>query len=108
MSFSHAGISAQLMQRVIRGAAHVGGVSGVGGSDRIRDVLDPVDRALELDSHPPSAGSIEDELGAATFEDVVGALLTELERDHTLRPASWDATLRPGILAWFTGAPALA
>jgi octanoyl-[GcvH]:protein N-octanoyltransferase len=47
-------------QRLVRGAAHVGGVVVVDGGERIRDVLIPVYRALELDWDPRTAGSLAD------------------------------------------------
>ncbi|MBW3666536.1 MAG: lipoate--protein ligase family protein [Actinobacteria bacterium] len=47
-------------QRLVRGAAHVGGVVVVDGGDRIREVLIPVYRALGLDWDPRTAGSLAD------------------------------------------------
>jgi len=51
-------------QRVIAGAAHVGGVIVVNDSAAVRDVLVPVYDALGVAWDPATAGSIEDELGA--------------------------------------------
>lgn len=51
-------------QRVVRGAAHIGGVIVVNGTNAVVDVLLPVYEALELQWIPSTAGSIEDELGA--------------------------------------------
>lgn len=51
-------------QRVIRGAAHVGGVIVVNDSSSIRDVLIPVYDELGVPWDPATVGSIEDELGA--------------------------------------------
>lgn len=47
-------------QRVVRGAAHVGGVVVVEGADRVRDVLIPVYRWLGLDWDPRTAGALAD------------------------------------------------
>jgi lipoate-protein ligase A len=65
-------------QRVIRGAAHVGGVIVVRDSDRVRDVLEPVYGAMDVAWNPATTGSVEDELGAATRDEVSAALLAEL------------------------------
>lgn len=51
-------------QRVISGAAHVGGVIVVNDSPAIRDVLVPVYAELGVPWEPATVGSIEDELGA--------------------------------------------
>jgi octanoyl-[GcvH]:protein N-octanoyltransferase len=47
-------------QRLVRRAAHVGGVVVVDDGRRIRDVLIPVYRALGLDWDPRTAGSLAD------------------------------------------------
>jgi len=47
-------------QRLVRGAAHIGGVVVVDEGHRIRDVLIPVYRALGLDWDPRTAGSLAD------------------------------------------------
>ena len=64
-------------QRLIRGAAHVGGVVVVSGGERIRDVLVPVYDALEVAWKPETVGSVEDELGGAEYEAVMEAILAE-------------------------------
>ena len=64
-------------QRLIRGAAHVGGVVVVSGGERIRDVLVPVYDALEVAWRPETVGSVEDELGGAEYEAVAQAILAE-------------------------------
>lgn len=75
-------------QRVIRGAAHVGGVLVVRASERVRTVLGPVYRALELPFDPATAGAVEDEVPGITRADVTEALLAELRaRGWTLAPA---------------------
>ena len=65
-------------QRVIRGAAHVGGVLVVRDSGRVRRALEPVYDAMRVAWDPATAGSVEDEIGATTRDDVAAALLAEL------------------------------
>jgi lipoate-protein ligase A len=66
-------------QRVIRRGAHVGGVIVVSGSDRVREILEPIYRELELELDPDSVGSVEDEIGHIRGEDVAHALLEEIQ-----------------------------
>jgi octanoyl-[GcvH]:protein N-octanoyltransferase len=85
-------------QRVVRGAAHVGGVIVVGGSARVRAVLEPVYGALGLPFDPATAGAVEDEIGTVTREEVAAALLAELAaRGFALAPAPPEAF--PALLA---------
>jgi lipoate-protein ligase A len=65
-------------QRVIRGAAHVGGVIVVRDSKRVRAVLEPIYDAMQVEWDPETTGSVEDELGVATRDEVEAALLAEL------------------------------
>ncbi|MGF1666623.1 MAG: biotin/lipoate A/B protein ligase family protein [Acidimicrobiia bacterium] len=65
-------------QRLVKGAAHIGGVVVVSGSDRLREVLVPVYEALELEWVPGTAGSLEDELPGISIEDVRRAILEEV------------------------------
>src|ERR671919_336437 len=62
-------------QRVLAGAAHVGGVVVVTGSNRIRDVLLPVYEALDLEWDPATVGSVNDEVPGTTMEQVERAIL---------------------------------
>ena len=78
-------------QRLIAGAAHRGAVVVVGGSDRIRDVLVPVNDALGLDWDPATAGSIEDELGEVGLSQVEEAILARLRERHELSEEELDA-----------------
>ena len=71
-------------QRLIRGAAHVGGVVVVSGGDRIRDVLLPVYHALNVDWRPETVGSIEDELGVADYDAAAQAILAEFTARYEL------------------------
>jgi octanoyl-[GcvH]:protein N-octanoyltransferase len=52
-------------QRVVAGGSHTGAVVVVDGGQRLRDVLDPVYAALELQWDPRTAGAVADELGEA-------------------------------------------
>ena len=63
----------------------------VGGSDRIRDVLVPVNEALGLDWDPATAGSIEDELGEVDLSQVEEAILSRLRERHELSEQELDA-----------------
>lgn len=67
-------------QRLVRGGAHVGGVIVVRDADRVREVLAPVYRALDLPFDPGTVGSVEDEVGPVSREDVAQALLSALPR----------------------------
>jgi octanoyl-[GcvH]:protein N-octanoyltransferase len=61
-------------QRIVKDAAHVGGVVVVSGSDRIRDVLIPVYDALDLQWDPATTGSVEDEIPGITWEETERAI----------------------------------
>jgi lipoate-protein ligase A len=74
-------------QRLVRGAAHVGGVIVLGGSARIRDVLTPVYARMGFAWDPASVGSLEDEVGPVSREALVEALLAELAVAHDLARA---------------------
>jgi lipoate-protein ligase A len=83
-------------QRVIRGAAHVGGVVVAGGSERLRAVLGPVYAALALPFDPEALGSVEDERAGTGPEEVAAALLAELARRHELLEGALDPDLLSG------------
>jgi len=82
-------------QRIVRGAAHVGGVIVLGDSARIRDVLLPVYRHMGFDWNAATVGSLEDEVSGATRADLVEALLRELAKRHEFE----RAPLAPELLA---------
>jgi octanoyl-[GcvH]:protein N-octanoyltransferase len=65
-------------QRLVRGAAHVGGVVVVHESDRLRTVLTPVYRALGLDWRPETAGALDDVLSGVTLDAVRTAILDQV------------------------------
>jgi len=78
-------------QRMIRGAAHMGGVVVASSGDEIAGVLVPVYEALELDWDPATSGSVADELGrevdAGELEE---ALIAELAKRYELVDAELD------------------
>ena len=81
-------------QRMVKGAAHVGFVIVVNGSDLIREVLEPVYGALGLDWNPQTVGAIEDEVPGADRALVESALLERIGANHRLERITLDeATL---------------
>ncbi len=79
-----------LGQRLVAGAAHVGGVVVVEGADRVRDVLVPVYAALGLDWDPDTTGSVADASSGATWEATVEAILAEYGARYDLEPTGLD------------------
>lgn len=61
-------------QRLVRHAAHIGGVVVVDRGDRIREVLIPVYRSLGLDWDPRTAGSLADRSPGLTNELVAKSI----------------------------------
>jgi octanoyl-[GcvH]:protein N-octanoyltransferase len=61
-------------QRIVKDAAHVGGVMVVTGADRVRGVLVPVYEALGLDWDPETTGSIEDEVPGIIWDEAESAI----------------------------------
>ena len=82
-------------QRVIQGAAHVGGVIVVNDSAAVRDVLVPVYTSLGVSWNPETAGSIADELGAPRdMERIADTFIEEFADRFDLREGLFDdATL---------------
>jgi octanoyl-[GcvH]:protein N-octanoyltransferase len=78
-------------QRLIKHAAHVGGVLVVSGGQLIRDVLIPVYRALQLDWSPATAGDLSAEVAGIGWEVARDAVLAEFGRRFDLRPARLDS-----------------
>ena len=62
-------------QRLVRGAAHIGGMVVVDDAPRIRDVLVPVYRALGLDWDPRTAGAIADRAPGVDTDVVSNAVI---------------------------------
>jgi octanoyl-[GcvH]:protein N-octanoyltransferase len=77
-------------QRLIAGGAHAGGVIVVGGSTLLREALEPVYEALDLDWDPETAGSVEDEAPGVDLERVEQAILAELGAEFSLTEAEID------------------
>jgi lipoate-protein ligase A len=77
-------------QRLVRGAAHVGGVIVVRDAARVRDALVPVYAAMGVAWDPATAGAIEDELPGVTRADVLAALEREIAREAELAPAKLE------------------
>ena len=73
-------------QRLIRGAAHVGGVVVVDDGDRIRDVLIPVYRALGLDWDPRTTGALADRSPGLDNAKVSAAIITAIAQRFDLDP----------------------
>jgi octanoyl-[GcvH]:protein N-octanoyltransferase len=71
-------------QRLVRGAAHIGGVVVVNDAERIRDVLVPVYEALDLAWDPNTAGALDDTVPGVGVEDVRRAILEEVAESATL------------------------
>lgn len=84
-------------QRVVRDAAHVGGVIVVANAERVRAVLEPVYAALDLAWDPTTTGSVADEIGAVSLEAVEAALRIELAARFAI--ATGDAAGTASILA---------
>ncbi len=77
-------------QRLISGAAHLGGVVVVRNSAGVRDVLIPVYEALGLEWDPETTGSVEDEVPGVTLEQVVDAVMAELAERYEIEKGEFD------------------
>lgn len=80
-------------QRLVSGAAHIGGVVVVDDRDSIRGVLIPVYRALGIEWKPDTVGSVAAEIGSVTLETVEWAVRNEFERRYRLQPSSLPASI---------------
>ncbi len=77
-------------QRVVRNAAHVGGVIAVGGRARGLAVLSRIYDALDYDLDPTTVGAVADEVPGTGSDAVAAALIAELEAVRPLRhQARW-------------------
>lgn len=65
-------------QRIVAGAAHVGGVVVVDDGPRVRDVLVPVYSALGLDWDPATVGTVADEGGTSDVEAMAAAVVAAI------------------------------
>jgi lipoate-protein ligase A len=85
-------------QRLVRGAAHVGGVISVTDGWRIRDVLVPVYRELGLEWLPSTAGAIDDLVQGVTVDDVRTAVVDAFSERFELVPSRMpDDIVRSGL-----------
>ena len=80
-------------QRIVKGAAHVGGVIVLAGAPRVRDVLVPVYARMGFAWDPATVGALEDEIGAISHAAVVEALLAELGKRYELEHGALPPTL---------------
>jgi lipoate-protein ligase A len=80
-------------QRLVRHAAHIGGVVVVDEGHRIRDVLVPVYRALGLDWDPRTAGSLADQSPGITTELVMRSIERRLGEHFSLEEGDLPAGL---------------
>ena len=71
-------------QRLVQRAVHVGGVVVVDDTLRVRDVLVPVYRALELEWDPATVGSLADEVPGLTWEEAERGILARFARAYDL------------------------
>lgn len=86
-------------QRVIRRAAHVGGVTLIEEAPRISEVLERVYRELDYPLDSSRTGAVAEEIPGATADDVADALIAELAGDFELEfvgledlaPSVWSA-----------------
>jgi hypothetical protein len=76
-------------QRLVSGAAHVGGVVVAEDGLSVRSVLVPVYRALGLDWDPATASSVQDEVGAG-WEEVEAAIVSEIADRYDIEEVSLD------------------
>jgi octanoyl-[GcvH]:protein N-octanoyltransferase len=102
-------------QRIVAGGSHTGAVVVVDGAERVRDVLEPVYAALELEWDPRTVGAVADELDAerpASGRAAADELRAErsasdgppADRQRAARPTSGDAlwdTVRDALLAQY-------
>jgi lipoate-protein ligase A len=96
-------------QRLIRGAAHVGGVVVVSGADEVNRLLVPIYEVLGLLLDPSATGAIEHERGPVTIEAVIEAFSRALAQrwdvDVVPLPGSLVGEARdrvPGLLSPYT------
>ena len=71
-------------QRIVDGAAHVGGVIVVEGTEPIREVLRPVYFALDIEWDPATVGSVVEEVPGLGWDVVVKGLMDSFGRRHDL------------------------
>ncbi len=80
-------------QRLVRGAAHVGGVVVVDEGQRIRDVLIPVYRALEIDWDPRTTGALADRAPGLDNAKVTQAIIASFSRLFEVIPGTLPSSV---------------
>jgi octanoyl-[GcvH]:protein N-octanoyltransferase len=83
-------------QRVVAGGSHTGAVIVVHGAERVREVLERVYKALELQWDPRTVGAVEDEVGQGRVAS--GVALWDAVRDSILAQYGARFELVPGEL----------
>lgn len=71
-------------QRLVKNAAHVGGVVAVNRSDLLLQALIPVYRALELEWRPSTVGTLGEVRPGITNDDVIAALREQLGTQYAV------------------------
>jgi lipoate-protein ligase A len=99
-------------QRLVRRAAHVGGVIVVRDAGLVRDALRPVYRELGLPWDPATAGAVADLVPGITVDGVITAVIAAVGATHRLVPGDLDPAtleaaeaLRPRHLPVGAGTP---
>lgn len=80
-------------QRLVRGAAHVGGVVVVDDGERIRDVLIPVYRALQLDWDPRTTGALADRAPGLDNAKVSDSIIASLAKRFDVVPGKLPSSV---------------
>lgn len=80
-------------QRLVRRAAHIGGVVVVDDGERIRDVLVPVYRALGLDWDPRTAGSLADRSPGLTTDLVMKSIKDQFRKRFSLSESELPSSI---------------
>ena len=80
-------------QRLVRGAAHVGGVVVVDDGESIRDVLIPVYRALHIDWDPRTSGALADRAPGLDNSKVIKAIIKSMAGVYDLEPGNLPLSL---------------
>ncbi len=77
-------------QRLVSGAAHVGAVVVVSGTEEVNAILGPVYAALGLDWRPDATGAVADEASGVTWDVVAEALRGAYAERYELEPVELD------------------
>lgn len=91
-------------QRLVAGAAHVGGVVVVNRADLVNRALVPVYQHLGYDWEPAATGSVADEV-PATVETIAEALVAAFAARHRLVAGSLPPEVTERAAAIATGGP---